>query len=268
MARGWKCARCSNDNGEGTLNCANCGLIRGGVVVQSAFTPPPAPAPSAPITPPASEASSTPPPEPWSAMPSPGWASETGHLATDAPAPGEPGTGGWVAPPAVTPNATPLWRRIPITGIFFLIVLLGGGIGGLIFNASRSSTGEISRSGDMMATDLLVGDCFDLKDPTADEITDVTARPCTEEHEYELIFTGSMAEGAYPSDDAFNAFMRGNCVGAFGSYVGRAYEDSQLDMYWLVPVQDAWNDGDRSIQCAAYHPRVNRLTTTLRGSNQ
>jgi hypothetical protein len=32
MARGWTCARCANKNGEGTLNCAKCGLIRGGVV--------------------------------------------------------------------------------------------------------------------------------------------------------------------------------------------------------------------------------------------
>lgn len=252
MARGWKCARCSTENGEGTLNCSNCGLIRGGVVVPSAYTPPPVPT------------SPTRPPVPWSPTQSPGWASETDRVAAEAPSPVDPGVNAWVAPP----TATPLWRRIPIGWLVVAVFVAAGGIGGLIFNASRSSSGEISRSGDMMATDLRVGDCFDVKDPAADEITDVTARPCTDEHEYELIFSGPMTDGDYPAEDAFTAFMKDNCVLAFDAYIGKAYADSELDIYWLIPLEEAWSAGDRSIQCAAYHPRIHRLTESLKGSNR
>ena len=42
----------------------------------------------------------------------------------------------------------------------------------------------------MTAADLRVGDCFDLKDPAADEIDDVTAGPCTAAHEFEMFFVG------------------------------------------------------------------------------
>ncbi len=226
MAKGWKCARCSTQNGEGTLNCSNCGLILGGVVVPASYAPPPA--------------------------------------ASYAPPPADPGVDTWVAPP----TATPLWRRIPIGWLFFAVVVGAGAIGGFIFNASRSSTGEISRGGDLTATDLRVGDCFDLKDPAANEISDVIARPCTDEHEYEMIFTGSMAEGSYPTEDAFTAFMHDECVGAFDPYIGKTYAYSELDIYWLIPLEEAWRTGDRSIQCAAYHPRINRLTGSVKGSNR
>ena len=266
MARGWKCARCSTANGEGTLNCSNCGLIRGGVVVPSSYVPPPVPAPDQASPPPSSLApvSSTPPNEPWSPMPSPGWNSGTAPASAEAPSPVEPAADGWVAPPA----ATPLWRRLPLGGVFVLVLLVAGGIGGLIFNASRSSTGEIVKQGDLTAVDLRVGDCFDLKDPSADLIDQVTALPCTAEHEYEMIFTGSLPEGGYPSDDTFTAFLTDHCVPAFGTYIGKAYADSELDIFWLTPTSDAWGDGDRSIQCAAYHPRIHRLTETLKASNR
>ena len=201
MARGWKCARCSNENGEGTLNCSNCGLIRGGVVVPSSYVPPPTPPSVAPA----------PSNEPWSPMPAPGWNSGSGQAPAETPAtpspapvtPAEPDATAWAAPP----TSTPLWRRLPIGGIFVLLLIVAGGVGGLIFNASRSETGEIVKEGDLTAIDLRVGDCFDLKDPSADLIEDVKAVPCTAEHEYEMVFTGSLAEGTYPSDDAFTAFF-------------------------------------------------------------
>jgi len=45
-------------------------------------------------------------------------------------------------------------------------------LGGYLFSAGRSATGEITRSGDMSANDLRLGDCFELKEPDADEVSD------------------------------------------------------------------------------------------------
>lgn len=231
MAKQWTCARCSTKNDEGTLTCSNCRMIRGAFVVPGTFNAyPDASSPASPTG------------------PSPGWPTQADPLPTAAP--------------------TPFWRRIPIGLVIFGLLLAAGAIGGIITNAGRSDTGEIVNDGDMMATDLRVGDCFDLKDPTAEEISDVTARPCTDPHEYELIWTGSMAEGAYPPKSAFDAFMESNCFNAFDAYVGTAFEDSELDIYWLYPVEDGWNNGDRSVQCAAYHPTNSGLTSSLRASAQ
>ena len=120
----------------------------------------------------------------------------------------------------------------------------------------------------MTAADLRVGDCFDLKDPAADEVDDVTAGPCTVAHEFEMFFVGSLPEGEFPADQVFATYVKDNCYPAFGAYIGKAYADSELEMYSLTPTDDSWRAGDHSVQCAAYHPRVHRQTQSLKGSNQ
>ncbi len=96
----------------------------------------------------------------------------------------------------------------------------------------------------------------------------MTARLCTDEHEFEVIFVGSMPDGENPADDESAAFMADNCGPAFDAYVGTAYEESELDIYWFFPTREGWGEGDRSIQCTAYHPRIHRLTESIKGSNQ
>jgi hypothetical protein len=167
-------------------------------------------------------------------------------------------------PPPVAKE--PFWKRLPLGWIVVGVFVLAGAIGGLIFNAGRGESGEIERAGNLEATDLRVGDCFDLKDPSAEEIGEVTALPCTSEHEYELFHTASMPDGDYPSDEAFGTWLDDNCVPAFDGYVGTSYQDSELEIFWLSPTAEAWNAGDRSIQCAVYHPVIHRLNESLKGS--
>ena len=169
------------------------------------------------------------------------------------------------AAPAAKP---PLWRRIPIGWLIFAVLIAGGAITGWYFNASRSTTGEITKAGDMTAADLRVGDCFDLKDPAANEIEDVTAGPCTAAHEFEMFFVGTMPAGEFPAETVFETYVNDNCGPAFGTYVGKPYADSELSMYWLAPTDEGWRAGDHSVQCAVYHPRVHVQTQSLKGSNQ
>jgi hypothetical protein len=215
---------------------------------------------------------STAPPTGWatpdaSAAPPTGWAS-----------PGAVTTPGQVAPPPA-PGALPGWttgpprqpsmlRRIPIGWIVVIVLIAGGALVGWYVNAARSSTGEIDKAGDMSATDLRVGDCFDLKDPSEDTIEDVRAVPCTTQHTYELFFRGDMPNGDYPTDDAFDSWTTSNCDPAFATYVGRSYEQSTLEVYYLVPTSDAWASGDRSVQCALYPSNDTHPTTSLKGSQQ
>jgi Septum formation len=209
---------------------------------------------------PASNAASTP-----TAGGIPGWTPPP--WSPDAAAGGIPG---WTPPPW-SPDAAdtrPFWRRIPVGWLIAGALVLVGAVGGWYFTASRSATGEIDKSGDLSVVDLRVGDCFDDKDPSANEIEDVKAVPCTTEHEFELFYVGAMGEGSYPTDDAFETYVTQNCNPAFGAYIGKAYDDSDLDIFSLFPTDDAWRSGDRTVQCAAYHPRIHRLTRSLRGTRQ
>jgi hypothetical protein len=151
--------------------------------------------------------------------------------------------------------AKPLWRRLPIGMLIFVALIAVGAVGGIVFNAGRSSTGEIDRAGDLTAADLRVGDCFDLKDATAtDEIEAVTARPCKDMHQYEMLFVGSLPAGSYPTEQTFEDYMSASCLPAFETYIGRDYDSSVLEIYWLSPTEQGWRIGDRSVQCAVIDP--------------
>ena len=178
---------------------------------------------------------------------------------------------GWTDPnpaPAPAPTSTPLWRRIPIGWVVVVLVIVAGGIGGAIFNAARDSSGGIVKQGDLTVADLRVGDCYDLKDAEADVVEQVTAIPCTSEHKYEMFFVGSMSSGEYPTDEAFETFLFDNCASTFETFVGTAYADSILELSWFTPTQAGWNSGDRAVQCAVYHPTIERIAKSLKGSKQ
>jgi len=169
---------------------------------------------------------------------------------------------------AAEPVTRSLLRRFAPQVAIGLGVLLVSAIGAWYFNASRSDGGEITRSGDLPASELRVGDCFDLKDPTAENVDDVTAIVCADEHEFEAFFAGSLAAGDFPGEAAFSTFVEDQCVPAFHAYVGTPYLDSELDIFYFVPTPEAWVEGDRSVQCAVYHPLISRLTGTLKGSQR
>jgi hypothetical protein len=218
-------------------------------------------------------------PPPWTAGPD-------AAAGSDAPA-------SWSPPPwTAGPDA---FRRIPAGLLIAVALVLVGSVAGWYLYASRSATGEpkvapaeptqvrtgvatpdeIDESGDLNrdeiniddSVDLRVGDCFDLKDPDA-EIEHVKEVPCTTEHEFELFYVGAMGKRSPPTLDAFADFVVEHCDPAFGDYIGRAPDNSDLDYDWLVPTDDAWRSGDRTVQCAASDPNNSRLTRSLRGTQQ
>jgi len=178
------------------------------------------------------------------------------------------GTLGDAVPGDAAPADRPLWRRIAPQVAVIAVIAVVGSIGAWYFNAGRSASGEIAKSGDLPASELRVGDCFDLKDPTAEDVDDVTARVCADEHEFEVFFAGSLAAGDFPGEAAFSTFVEDECVPAFHAYVGTPYLDSELDIFYFVPTPEVWVEGDRSVQCAVYHPLISRLTGTLKDSKR
>jgi hypothetical protein len=276
MARRWKCARCAHENDEALISCGNCGLIRGAAFTGGPVAASPwaaAASEPAPSQAPASEG----PPTAAADFEAPsiqGPASDLHPGPVDSEPPSAVPPVQWDDPAALTAEDAaaqkprPLWRRIPATAIVWIVLIGAGAIGGLIFNASRGASGEINKGGDLTAADLRVGDCFDLKDPSAEEIDKVKAVPCGQEHEYEMFFTGALPAGDYPSDATFDNYVETNCLPAFEAYLGTSYQTSEYDIFWLVPNADGWRGGDHSIQCAAFHPRIHRLTESVKNSKK
>ena len=265
MAEQWACARCSTENPSWAITCSNCGMLRPDL---SVAPPPIEPRPDDPqLAPPATTTTSGSVPDAAPATP-PAAAVDS---SPDAPM-WSPSTAGSGVPPANATLATTvprpatasIGRRTPIRLILVGAFLLVPIVAGAISNASRSGSGEINKSGDLNASDLRAGDCFNLKDESAKEIGDVHAVPCTTEHKYETFFTGSMPAGTFPADAAMDDWISGHCEPAYETYIGTSYQDSHLEVYILTPSADAWNNGDRSVQCSVYDPNDERLTQSLK----
>ena len=178
---------------------------------------------------------------------------------TDTPVPGE----GWVDPGAATAAAPAtssgmiggLVRRFWILGVIAII-----GIGVFVFR-DRLTGG---------ANDLAVGDCFDLPASTLQEIEEVQHHPCNEPHTAEAILIYDVPGDAdeYPSEAAVLASVEENCLPAFAAYTGAEYQtQSTLDIYWLYPNLESWQNGDREISCSLFRVDEAPMSKSMKGSN-
>lgn len=146
-------------------------------------------------------------------------------------------------------------------GLVILVV-----VGGAIFAARRDETGQIVGAGDLQVFDLQPGDCFDLKDPTEEEVVAVEAKPCTEPHQYEMFLITSLPDGEYPGEAEFLGLLERECLSPFAEFVGIGLEESRLDIFWLTPTESGWAAGDREMRCAVFDPFDEELTESMRGS--
>ena len=202
-----------------------------------------------------------------------GWTPPPWTVGPDAPA-GPDAPSGWTPPPWIAGPGV-FWRSR--AGLLIVVALvLVGTVAGWYFgrieqsgSIAQPATGESDLSGlppdYKLRVDLRVGDCYNLE---SDRIEDVKEVPCTTEHEYEVIYVGAMSEGSYPTIDGFVDYLVQYCDPAFADYIGKAVDDSDLDYDWLLPTQDAWRSGDRTVRCAAYEPGTTSLTRSLRGTHQ
>ena len=117
------------------------------------------------------------------------------------------------------------------------------------------------------AGDLRVGDCFDPP-ASIETVEDVQHQPCTEPHAAEIIFVGDHPDSdAYPSIDAFDAFVFERCVPAFESYTGRDWEtDTELDMAYLYPTDEGWPQGDHEVACYVERLDLSKMNASVKAA--
>lgn len=139
---------------------------------------------------------------------------------------------------------------------------------GILFAARRGEGGQIVGAGDVDVTEIRAGDCFDLNDPSVEEVASVEGKPCTQPHEFEMFFVGDLPDGDFPAEGVINAFLEAECLPAFETYVGLAWEQSAFDIFPLIPTESGWNAGDHVVQCSLFDPIDEELTESMRNAGR
>lgn len=125
-------------------------------------------------------------------------------------------------------------------------------------------TGEVTEGGSADVFTVHVGDCFN--DTSESEVSELPLVPCSEPHDNEVFYEFDLPDGDYPGDTAIETATTTECDPVFATFIGTAYEDSELAYSWLSPTEESWDQvGDRAVQCVVYDPS-GQTTGTLKGS--
>ena len=164
--------------------------------------------------------------------------------------------------PGKARGGSDLVRKLAIPVIIVLVIVMG----------AVALRDRLSGS----SSDLAVGDCFDAPSPadtaaTGADIGDVQHHPCTEAHGYEVfaVLKHPAANGdPYPGIDALFSYADTNCLPPFAVYVGVEYPQSTLRAGSVVPKQEGWDRGARTITCYVGGADGGPVSGSLKGSKK
>jgi hypothetical protein len=226
---------------------------------------------------PGSPPTAVPPPPP-----PPAWGPAAAGAGDEVPAWSPPAGAGWSPPEGVAwpPPDQPTWtppdspsggRRTRLiaaaaVGVFVAVSLVVS----IMLRDEESSDVTVvptPTAGTVVSAEsLAVGNCIVL--PSEDEFDDVRTLACTEPHDGEVFFVGDHPDGAFPSDEAFEAFVDEQCLPAFAAFTGSDYyEQEVLEVGWFTPTEGAWGRGDREVVCHLTPADGSQTDRSWRGGN-
>lgn len=98
--------------------------------------------------------------------------------------------------------------------------------------------------------ELNVGDCLVLDQAPEDNAENLPAIDCSQPHDGEIYAEREMTENSYPGNQAAQTQTKQFCRDKFEPFVGLSLEQSALNVTYLYPTQESWDQqDDRIIQC-------------------
>lgn len=151
-------------------------------------------------------------------------------------------------------------------GVALLALIVAGGSFVYLSQATRDSSGEITRAGSLSAFEIRLHDCFDDW-ASDDEITSLNVVPCSNPHDNEVFALFDIDRPDIPEEEELNTIAWESCLDRFEPFVGRDYESSALDVSYMVPTRSSWTElGDREVVCALYNVDKTKLSGSMMGS--
>ena len=99
------------------------------------------------------------------------------------------------------------------------------------------------------AFDLETGQCLD--EPESDEVVNVEVVECADPHDLEIYQVSDLADQDF-DEAAIDSQSFDVCLENFDGFIGTPYLDSEFEIYYLIPSEESWAEGDREVVCAVY----------------
>lgn len=129
-------------------------------------------------------------------------------------------------------------------------VFVGSGCGepdklSLRDSSVRSPSGDIAVAGRVGVLRLLPGDCFLVG---ADEIEEVDAVPCDEDHQAEVFAVFDLADTEWPGAAAVAQVTKSGCLDRFRNATGHVFDPVHMAITGYAPSERSWKE-DRRVLC-------------------
>jgi hypothetical protein len=171
--------------------------------------------------------------------------------------------------PRVTGRKLAIWGIVlGGIGLIAFAVFMVLGLTGALDDESGSSL--FLSDGEVVFSDLEVGECIMLPDDLGGTIRGIEVADCDDPHDGEVFATGDLDPDdsrSFPGLEAAALEVEQACFDAFEPFVGAAYSDSDLDVVYFFPREMSWRF-DSGYVCVAVDPRGVALTGSVEGSGR
>jgi len=113
----------------------------------------------------------------------------------------------------------------------------------------------------ILVSQAVPGVCFDQQAMSDSGGTYIWTIDCTQPHDSEVFYAAAMPEGDYPDATGWQDNVLQYCHPAFATYTGVTYGQNALQISYLYPPEDVWNNGDRTLVCYAIDPAGSRTSS-------
>ena len=120
--------------------------------------------------------------------------------------------------------------------------------------------------GNTSAFNVEVGQC--VQNAESEKISDLQVIDCAKPHQAEIFYTVELSAKQRIPEEDLSDYARDTCIDAFEDYVGRSYEESELDTTELYPSEESWATGERTIACFAISADGEPLVGSVKDSKK